>query len=148
MGGTEQLLVFIRYLLDGLTFGAVRRPSSESNMSRTNQKSEQEKQPVMAKISLNGAALLPIRVAHEIQTLLAEHAVGYDYAYRSGNRPNVDYITTYNAPTVEVLNKNLKLYDATMLTPNQVYKWQAAIREGEGDAVMEPADFAALTGEE
>ncbi len=148
MGGTEQLLVFIRYLLDGLTFGAVRRPSSESNMSRTNQKSEQEKQPVMAKININGTAMLPIRVAHEIQALLAEHAVGYDYAYRSGNRPNIQYITTYNAPSVEVMQKNTKLYDATMLTSKQVYEWQAAIRDGEGDAVMEPADFAALTGEE
>lgn len=105
-------------------------------------------QTVMAKINLSGTALLPIRVAHEIQALLAEHAVGYDYAYRSCNTPNIEYITTYNAPSVEVIKKNLKLYDATMLTSSQVYKWQSAIREGEGDAVMEPADFAALTGEE
>jgi hypothetical protein len=105
-------------------------------------------QQVMAKINLSGTAMLPIRIAHKIQALLAEHAIGYDYAYRTGNRPNVEYMTTYNAPTVEVIKKNLKLYDATMLTPNQVYKWAAAIREGEGDAVMEPADFAALTGEE
>ena len=105
-------------------------------------------QTVMAKINLSGTALLPIRVAHEIQALLAEHAVGYDYAYRSGNTPNIEYITTYNAPSVEVVKKNRKLYDATMLTSNQVFKWQAAVRDGEGDAVMEPADFAALTGEE
>lgn len=105
-------------------------------------------QPVMAKINLNGTAMLPIRVAHEIQALLAEHAIGYDYAYRTGNRPNVEYITAYNAPTVEVIKKNLKLYDATMLTPQQVYKWHSVIREGEGDVVIEPADFAALTGEE
>ena len=104
-------------------------------------------QTVMAKINLNGTAMLPIRVAHEIQALLAEHAVGLDYTYRTG-KPNVDFITTYNVPTVEVIKKNLKLYDATMLTSSQVYKWQAAIREGEGDAVMEPADFAALSGEE
>lgn len=104
-------------------------------------------QQVMAKINLSGTAMLPIRVAHEIQALLAEHAIGYDYAYRSG-KPNVEYMTTYNAPTVEVINKNLKLYDATTLTSRQVYKWTTAIREGEGDAVMEPADFAALTGEE
>lgn len=103
--------------------------------------------PVMAKISLGGTVMLPIRVAHEIQALLAEHAIGHDYAYRSG-KPNVEYITTYNAPTVEVIKKNLKLYDATMLTSNQVYKWTAAVREGDGDAIMEPADFAALTGEE
>jgi hypothetical protein len=105
-------------------------------------------QQVMAKINLSGTAMLPIRVAHEIQALLAEHAVGLDYTYRSGNSPNVDYITTYNVPTVDVIKKNTKLYDATMLTSSQVYKWQAAIRAGEGDAVMEPADFAALTGEE
>jgi hypothetical protein len=105
-------------------------------------------QTVMAKISLRGTAMLPIRVAHEIQALLAEHAVGYDYAYRSGNRPNVEYITEYDTPNVEVIGKNRKLYDATMLTSSQVYKWQSAIRDGEGDAVMEPADFAALTGEE
>jgi hypothetical protein len=105
-------------------------------------------QQVMAKINLNGTAMLPIRVAHEIQALLAEHAVGLDYTYRSGDKPSVEYITTYNAPTVEVIKKNIKLYDATMLTWDQTRKWAAAIREGDGDAVMEPADFVALTGAE
>lgn len=104
------------------------------------------KQTIMAKIHLSGTAMLPIHVAHQIQALLAEHAVGFDYTYRTG-KPNVEFIMEYNAPNVEVV-RNTKLYDATMLTSSQVYKWQAAIRDGEGDSIMEPADFAALTGEE
>jgi hypothetical protein len=99
---------------------------------------------VMAKMYLTGAIMVPLHVAHQIQALLAENAVGFDYTYRAG-KDNVDYIITYSVPNVEVVKKR-KIYDATMLTYTQIQEWTSAVRECDEDGtIMEPADFAALT---
>ena len=101
---------------------------------------------IMAKMYLNGTIMVPLHVAHQIQALVAENAVGLDYTYRAG-KDNVDYMITYNTPNVEVVKKH-KIYDATMLTYKQIQAWTSAVRECDEDGViMEPADFAALTGE-
>jgi len=99
---------------------------------------------IMAKMHLNGTIMVPLHVAHQIQALIAENAVGLDYTYRSG-KDNVDYMITYSVPNVEVVKKH-KIYDATMLNYKQLQAWGSAVRECDEDGtIMEPADFAALT---
>ena len=101
---------------------------------------------IMGTITLGHTALVPLEVAHQIQALLAEHAVSYATMYRK-DAPNVPYITDYEMPRVEVIRTTTVIHDAVGLTWRQIETWGASIRDGEGDVVLSPKEFTAIAGE-
>lgn len=101
---------------------------------------------IMGTITLGHTALVPLEVAHQIQALLAEHAVSYATMYRS-NAPNVPYMTDYEMPKVEVVRTSAVIHDAIGLTWRQIETWGASIRDGDNAAILSPKEFTAIAGE-
>lgn len=101
---------------------------------------------IMAKIDASSTVLVPLEIAHQIQALLAQHAVKYNCMYR-GREASVVYITDYEVPSVSVVSKDAPIYDAMGLTREQVDAWYMSVRDGEGPTVIEPKQFTAIAGD-
>ena len=102
----------------------------------------------LVKVSYDTGWLLPIEEAHKVQAILARHGVKLEEAWRKGQYPNVKFIRDLEVPDVSVAT--LPEHDARGLTNQQISKWQESFREAEDEhlVVMNPKDFAALTGGE
>ena len=92
--------------------------------------------------------VLPLEVAHKLQTLLAEHATKLDSVWGSHVKKSLYVLCDYEVGAVEIL-KNTPDFDARGVSGTDYSAWQSAIRERqENDEVIDPKDFAILRGEE
>lgn len=102
----------------------------------------------LVKVSYDTGWLLPIEEAHKVQAILARHGIKLEEAWRKGPHPNVKFIADLEVPDVSVAK--LPEYDVRGLTNKQINKWQESFRDVEDEnlVVMNPKDFAAITGDE
>jgi hypothetical protein len=104
---------------------------------------------IMGKVSFGYSELvMPLEVAHKIQTLLAEHAHRIDMQYPANHRAGtVSALREYEVGSVEVV-KDIT-FDARGVDNDTYTAWASAIRDREeGDTVMSPQDFANIKGGE
>lgn len=82
----------------------------------------------LVKLSWNLSLALPLAKAHQLQMLLTE-ALQYD---EHGYPAHQTFACTqlYEVPAVDVLSNNLPMFDATMLTSNEVKEWRDAVKAG------------------
>ena len=108
-----------------------------------------KKTELLGKIRLGYDDLvLPLEVAHKLQTLLAEHATKLDSVWGSHVKKSLYVLCDYEVGAVEIL-KNTPDFDARGVNSADYSAWQSAIRERqENDEVIDPKDFAILRGEE
>ena len=104
---------------------------------------------IMGKISFGYSDLvMPLEVAHKVQSLLAEHAHRIEMQYPANHRAGtICALREYEVGYVEVV-KDIA-FDARGVDKETYTAWAGAIREREeGDTVMSPQDFAKIKGEE
>lgn len=104
---------------------------------------------LMGKISLGYSDIvMPLEVAHKVQALLAEHAHRIDMQYPANHRAEkVIALREYEVGGIEVV-KDIT-FDARGVDNDTYTAWACAIKDREeGDTVMSPQEFAALTRKE
>ena len=104
-------------------------------------KPKTQTQPLgIVQMAWNLSLLLPLAKAHQLQLLLAE-ALKYDidgYAVRE----KFAHIQAYEVPSVSLHPTSVPLYDATMLSPDELRDWRDAVRAGlEADKTSDAANI-------
>ena len=89
--------------------------------------------------------ILPLKAAHELQALLATHAIGIGNAYRAQG-PNTRYIKDYEVPDVKVYGvTGMPLFDCRGMSPAEVRDWEQSIADAEENAeIIDPQTFVLI----
>ena len=86
---------------------------------------------VMGLVDLGWSAkvLLPLDLAHKLQTILTE-AVGLEREYVSSSRGEYLWLKKYPVPDVSVLDPDAIVFDATMLERKAAGQWRDEVNGG------------------
>lgn len=105
------------------------------------------KREVYGMFSVYGSYVLPLEVAHKVQSLLAEHGFRHDYIHNDGRVVNTK--RDIDVPEVRVVKGHL--VDATMLTDSEYEGWMANVKEArtidKECEIIAPLQFKMIRGD-